>query len=86
MSKHYTIEIQGHLDREWSDQLYGLRVTHREEDTPTSTLYGALDQAALLGVLSRLHDLNIAILTVRCDAYGELTTFPLERRLGAVDP
>lgn len=64
MSKHYTIKILGHLDPKWSDMLYGMRVTHRLQNAPTSTLRGSMDQAALLGVLYQLHDLNISILAV----------------------
>ena len=60
----HEIRVQGHLDKRWSDWLEGLTVTH--ESDGTTILAGPLaDQAALHGVLSKLRDLALPIVSVR---------------------
>ena len=60
----HQIRVQGHLDKRWSDWLEGLTVTH--ESDGTTILTGLLaDQAALHGVLSKLRDLALPIVSVR---------------------
>ncbi len=60
----YEIRVQGHLDARWSDWIDGLEFTH--ETDGTTTLKGLLvDQAALHGVLNRMRDLAVAIISVR---------------------
>ena len=60
----HEIRVQGHLDQRWADWLEGLTVTH--ESDGTTTLTGPLaDQAALHGVLNRIRDLALPIVSVR---------------------
>jgi hypothetical protein len=67
--RHYELEqheirVQGHLDERWAESLDGLTFTH--ESDGTTTLTGALaDQAALHGVLARIRDLALPIVSVR---------------------
>jgi NADPH:quinone reductase-like Zn-dependent oxidoreductase len=65
----HEIRVQGHLDDRWADWVEGLTFTHERDGT--TTLTGPItDQAALHGVLNRLRDLNVAIVSVRrlsCD-------------------
>ena len=64
----YEIQVQGQLDRGWEDWLSGLSVTHTYAgDRPgTTTLTGPVaDQSALRGMLCKLWDLNLTVLSVR---------------------
>jgi hypothetical protein len=60
----HEIRVQGHLDKRWSDWLEGLTVT-RESDGTTILTGPLADQAALHGVLSKLRDLALPIVSVR---------------------
>lgn len=61
----YTIRVRGHLDTQWSESLGGMTITH--EANGDSELEGRiLDQAALHGVLNKLRDLRIWIVSVQC--------------------
>jgi len=63
MLEYYEIKIKGHLDAHWSDAFAGLKLTHLEGDE--TLLSGPLpDQAALHGVLERIRDLNIILISV----------------------
>jgi hypothetical protein len=57
----YEIRVAGRLGTEWSDWFAGLRVTVEDGDT---LLGGPLDQAALHGVLRRVRDLGLPLISV----------------------
>jgi hypothetical protein len=60
-----SITVEGPLDQRWSEWFDGLTITHRE--TGESVLTGHLpDQAALHGVLTRVRDLGLMLVTVEC--------------------
>ena len=64
----YQIKVQGELDESWEDWLYGFTIaTERDADgVPTSCLTGIItDQAALRGILNKLWDLNLTLLSVK---------------------
>jgi hypothetical protein len=65
----YEIKVQGELDSEWSRRFEGLTFTVEGRDThyPITTLSGPVaDQSALRGILNRLWDLNLTLISVRC--------------------
>ena len=70
---NYEIRVQGQLDQRWSDRLEGLTFIH-EGDGITNLRGPLADQAALHGVLNRIRDLGIPIISVqRVDATAKQT-------------
>ena len=60
----YAIRIKGHLDPRWADWFDGLSFTH--DGDGTTLLAGLLaDQAALHGVLNKIRDLGLPIISVQ---------------------
>lgn len=66
----YQIRIQGHLTREWADWFEGLSLTLEENGTTLLTGRVA-DQAALHGLLKKVRDLGIPLLSVNCVERGQ---------------
>ena len=63
MPEYYEIKIKGHLDQRWSDWFADLKLTYPDEDV--TLLSGSLlDQAALHGLLERIRDLNLTLISV----------------------
>ncbi len=59
MAQVYTIRVQGHLGREWSEWFEGLAIT-LEDDGDTLLTGPVVDQAALHGLLRKIRDLGEA--------------------------
>ena len=59
----YQIRVKGHLGRQWTDWFGGLTITL--EATGATLLTGpVVDQAALHGLLRRVRDLGLPLLSV----------------------
>ena len=63
MTDIYRLRVSGHLDDRWSDWLEGLAV-ERQEDGTTVLVGPVVDQAALHGVIIRIRDLGLSLLSV----------------------
>jgi hypothetical protein len=63
MTEIYQIRIKGHLDPDWAAEFDGLTLSHLEDGT--TLLQGTVaDQAALHGILTRIRDLGLPLITV----------------------
>lgn len=59
----YEIKLKGHLDESWADWFDGMTFIH--EDDGTTTLRGEIiDQAALHGLIKKIRDLGMPLLSV----------------------
>lgn len=61
--KIYQIRLKGHLSRQWADWFEGLTIT-LEEDGNTLLTGPVVDQAALHGLLKKVRDLGMPLLSV----------------------
>lgn len=61
----YEIRLRGHLDPRWATRLAVPSLTHESDGTTTLRATG-VDQAALHGLLQRVRDLGIALVSVIC--------------------
>jgi hypothetical protein len=68
----YQIRVPGYLDKSWSDWAGGMAITFESEDDgpPVTALTGAVDQAALHGLLRRLYSLGLPLISVNCVECG----------------
>lgn len=65
MPEFYEIRVKGHFDPPWSDWFSGLELTQLDGDE--TLLSGLLpDQTALHGLLKRIRDLNLTLISVNC--------------------
>ncbi len=58
----YEIRVAGHLSDNWAGRFEGLSMRH--EPRGETALTGELDQAALHGVLVRIRDLGLRLISV----------------------
>ena len=59
----YEIRLKGHLDVRWADRFAGMSFTHKTDGT--TILSGpVVDQAALYGLLRKVRDLGLPLLSV----------------------
>jgi hypothetical protein len=59
----YEIRLKGHLDARWADRFAGLSFT-LESDGTTILAGPVVDQAALYGLLRKVRDLGLPLLSV----------------------
>jgi hypothetical protein len=62
MSSIIKIKIKGHLDSSWKDWFDGLEII--TEDDHTILLGEARDEAFIYGVLNKIRDLNLKLISV----------------------
>jgi hypothetical protein len=57
------IRVKGRIDRDWSDWFEDLEIVHTEQDETILTGQVA-DQSALYGLIARLRDLGLSLISV----------------------
>jgi len=66
------IQVKGRIDEHWSDWFEGLTVTHTDHDE--TVLAGlVVDQSALYGLLAKLRDLGLPLLSVSTLEMGDVS-------------
>jgi len=62
----YEIRLQGRLDRRWSTWFDGMTVTTRSDPAGALTILRGhvVDQAALHGLLARLRDIGLPLISI----------------------
>ena len=71
------IRLQGHLDERWADWFEGLTIT--QADNGETRLTGpVVDQAALHGLLRKVRDLGLPLISVNRLEPGQPTTTDVE--------
>ena len=60
---HYEIRVKGHLDERWSEWFCELTIT-LEPNGETRLTGPVIDQAALYGLLKKVRDLGLPLLSV----------------------
>ena len=64
MSNTSEIIVKGHLDMDWSEWLEGLTITHNDQGE--TVISGEIhDQAAFYGLLVKLRDMALILLSVK---------------------
>jgi len=67
-SSPYEIQIQGQLDDRWTEWFDGIQITidHSSDRLPLTILNcPPIDQAKLRGILNKIWDMNLSIISVR---------------------
>ncbi len=59
----YQIRVEGHLGRQWANRFEELNITLKDDGTTLLT-GPVVDQAALHGILRRIRDLGITLISI----------------------
>ena len=78
-SGRYAIRVKGHLDTRWAAWFDGLTLTDSSDGT--TIIHGSVaDQAALHGLLQKIRDLGLPLISVNPVAPGHPTAPTAEAR------
>jgi len=64
------IRVKGKIDEDWSEWFEGLSIRYTEEDE-TILSGDVIDQSELYGLLGKLRDLGLALISVKHSGEGE---------------
>jgi len=63
----YQIKVKGELDQSWSDWLGNVQIASGQDETGalfTTLTVDITDQTTLFGILDRIRDLNLELITI----------------------
>ena len=64
------IRVEGHIDETWSEWFAGFELTYTDQNETVMT--GEVpDQAALYGIITKLRDLGLSLVSVTSEDVGE---------------
>jgi hypothetical protein len=69
----YHIRLRGHLGPQWADWFGGLTIS-LEDNGDTLFVGPVVDQAALHGLLKKVRDLGMPLISVNCVSPGQTDT------------
>ena len=72
-SNIYQIKVKGHLDRQWSDWFDNLTITPSKNGTTLLT-GPVVDDAALHGLIKKVRDSGMQLLSVNCIESDQVET------------
>lgn len=81
----YQIRLKGHLGPQWTDWFEGLTIT-LEEDGNTLLTGPVIDQSALHGLLKKVRDLGMPLVSVNRVQFNETQPYRSERRKNEHNP
>lgn len=82
--RRYEFRINGHLDLSWARWFEGLILIH-ESDGTTTLIGPVIDQAALHGLLTKLRDLGVTLISVQTiDGPGDATSIHKTTKTAAI--
>ncbi len=67
----YEIRLKGHLDNRWADRIGDVTIT-LEDNGNTLLICPVIDQAALHGLLKRVRDLGMPLISVNPLEHGQV--------------
>jgi hypothetical protein len=67
---HYELRIKGHLENRWANWFEGLTIT-LEANGETRLTGPVADQSALHGLLRKVRDLGMPLISVKCIEPGQ---------------
>jgi hypothetical protein len=70
---HYEIRLKGHLTDRWISRFGDVSIT-LEENGITLLTFPVVDQAALFGLLKKVRDVGLSLLSVNRIESGDITT------------
>ncbi len=60
---NYELRVEGHLDEQWRNWFDGMTIT--QDENGETLIYGpVIDQAALYGLLKKIRDLGMLLISV----------------------
>jgi len=77
----FQIRIQGHLSQQWQDWFEGLSIT-LEEDGNTLLTGPVVDQSALHGILKKIRNLGMPLLSLNAAHLKDVTRTDIDRTAG----